>query len=119
TWAGWFLNYEEQFILVVEDAQIENLTRKLMRIGLDNIYGYISGVNEMGIALQAVDTITTEEFKDLLNNNHIQVVDVRGATEFESGHVGGADHVFLGTLEDNLDKINKDKQVVIHCLAGD
>ena len=31
----------------------------------------------------------------------------------------GADHVFVGTIEDNLDKINKNKQVVIHCQAGD
>src|SRR5690606_41410832 len=38
TWAGWLLNYQEQFILVADDNQMEDLTRKLMRIGLDNIY---------------------------------------------------------------------------------
>ena len=119
TWAGWFLNYEEQFILVAEDAQIEDLTRKLMRIGLDNIYGYISDIKEMGVALQTAATITTQGLKDLLNRNRVQVVDVRGATEFESGHIEGADHLFAGTLEDNLDKINKDEQVVILCQAGD
>src|SRR5690554_4480485 len=54
TWAGWLLNYQEQFMLVCDDSQIEDLTRKLMRIGLDNIYGYISDVNDLGIELKTM-----------------------------------------------------------------
>lgn len=29
------------------------------------------------------------------------------------------DFVFVGTLPDNLDKLSKDKQIVIHCQSGD
>jgi hydroxyacylglutathione hydrolase len=39
TWMGWYLNYEEFFVLIAEKDQVEDLTRKLMRIGLDNIQG--------------------------------------------------------------------------------
>ena len=42
TWAGWILNYQEQFILVAGAGEVEEITRKLMRIGLDNIYGFVS-----------------------------------------------------------------------------
>ena len=119
TWAGWVLNYEEQFILVAEESQMEDLTRKLMRIGLDNIYGFISDVKEPGLELQVADLIDLEEFKALSEKEEVQVVDVRNTTEFKAGHVKGADHVFVGTIEDNLDKIKKDKQVVIHCQSGD
>ena len=119
TWAGWLLNYQEQFILVCDDSQIEDLTRKLMRIGLDNIYGYISDVNSLGIELQTADVISLEEFKTYINNEDAQIVDVRGVTEYEAGHVEGAENVFVGTIADNLDKISKDKQVIIHCQAGD
>ncbi|WP_113663485.1 MULTISPECIES: MBL fold metallo-hydrolase [Bacteroidota] len=119
TWCGWLLNYQEQFILVADDSQMEDLTRKLMRIGLDNIYGYISDVNDMGIALQSADVIALDEFKTYIGQDNVQIVDVRGATEYEAGHIDGADNVFVGTLPDNLDKISKDKQVVIHCQAGD
>ncbi|MFA6060130.1 MAG: MBL fold metallo-hydrolase [Taibaiella sp.] len=119
TWCGWLLNYEEQFILVAEDAQMEDLTRKLMRIGLDNIYGYISDVKGLGMKLQTEDVIDIEAFKTYLGKDDVQIVDVRGLTEYESGHIEGADHVFVGTLQDNLHKIEKDKQVVIHCQAGD
>lgn len=119
TWMGWLLNYQEQFILIANDDQIEDLTRKLMRIGMDNMYGYISEVDDLGIDLQTADVIDIEEFKTYIGKDHVQIVDVRGLTEFESGHVAGADHVFVGTLPDHLDKIDRNKQVVIHCQAGD
>src|SRR5690606_35748396 len=41
TWCGWILNYDEQFILIADKDQMDDLTRKLMRIGLDNILGYV------------------------------------------------------------------------------
>lgn len=119
TWCGWLINYQEQFILVADDSQMEELTRKLMRIGLDNIYGYISDVNDLGIALQSADVIALDEFKTYIQQGNVQIVDVRGASEYEAGHIEGAGNVFVGTLPDNLDKISKEKQVVIHCQAGD
>lgn len=119
TWAGWLLNYQEQFILVCDDNQIEDLTRKLMRIGLDNIYGYVTDVSDLGIELQTADVITLEEFRTYISKEDVQIVDVRGVTEYEAGHVEGADNIFVGTIQDHLDQISKDRQVVIHCQAGD
>ncbi len=119
TWCGWLLNYQEQFILVANDEQVEDLTRKLMRIGLDNIYGYVSKVEELDIQLQQADVIDIETFKTYIGNHEAQIIDVRGLTEYEAGHIEGADHAFVGTIEDNLNKISKKKQVVIHCQAGD
>lgn len=119
TWAGWLVNYEEQLMLICDDSQLEDLTRKLMRIGLDNVYGYVSDVNNLGIQLHTADVITIDEFKQYLNRGNVEIVDVRNVTEYKAGHVEGAINAFVGTLPDNLDKISKDKQVVIHCQAGD
>ncbi|GGH30295.1 MBL fold metallo-hydrolase [Sphingobacterium alkalisoli] len=119
TWAGWLLNYQEQFVLVADDSQIEDLTRKLMRVGLDNIYGYISNVEELGLELETEQIIDMEEFGSYIGNPDVQIVDVRGASEYQAYHVEGADHVFVGTLPANLDKFSKDKQIVIHCQSGD
>ncbi|TDB64187.1 MBL fold metallo-hydrolase [Arundinibacter roseus] len=119
TWMGWFLTYEEPFMLVADDATIEDLTRKLMRIGLDQVMGYISDVNMPGLTLQKSEVIGLDEFKTYLNQDDVQVVDLRGAAEYNSGHVAGADNVFIGTLPQNLDKISRDKTVVIHCQGGD
>lgn len=119
TWCGWLLNYQEQFILVAEDEEMEDLTRKLMRIGLDNIYGYISEVDNLGIDLEKAKVITIEDAANYTNRDDVQIVDVRGATEYKIGHIKGADNVFVGTLPENLDKISRDKPVVVHCQAGD
>ncbi len=122
TWAGWFLNYEEPFILVADEAALDDLTRKLMRIGLDNIYGYIPSVDiytENGGKLETANVITLDKARDLIQNNNIQLIDIRGESEFRAGHIKGADNLFLGTLPQHLDKVSKDKQVVIHCQSGD
>ena len=122
TWAGWFLNYEEQFMLLADASMLDDLTRKLMRIGLDNIIGYVPSTVEFtdqGGQLDTVLVINIDTFKSLLEEPNVQVIDLRNATEFKSGHIKGAEHVFVGSLMNNLDKVNKDKIVVIHCQGGD
>ncbi|ERJ59192.1 MBL fold metallo-hydrolase [Sphingobacterium paucimobilis] len=119
TWMGWQLNYQEQFILIAEEEQIEDLTRKLMRIGMDNMYGYITDVGEVEMALDTADIIDRDTFKTYLNREDVQLIDVRGASEYASGHIVGAEHIFVGTLQNHLDQISREKQIVIHCQAGD
>ncbi|UTA67336.1 rhodanese-like domain-containing protein [Emticicia sp. 21SJ11W-3] len=119
TWMGWFLNYQEPFMLVAEDKQIEDLTRKLMRIGLDNVLGYINDVNNLGIELEVSHVLTIDEFRNMASTDDIQLIDLRGASEYKTGHIPGAENVFIGTLPQNLDKLNKDKEVVIYCQGGD
>src|SRR5690554_1100881 len=72
TWAGWVLYYEEQFMIVTKEEDVEDITRKLMRIGLDNIYGFITSVEDVGVALQTTEIIELEEFKTYLDNKDIQ-----------------------------------------------
>ena len=122
TWAGWFLKYDEQFILLADESQLDDLTRKLMRIGLDNVYGYIPSTSVWtvtGGTLEKAKNITLAEAKELINNNGIQLIDLRGEAEYNTGHIAKAENVFVGTLPQNLDKVSKDKKVVIHCQSGD
>lgn len=122
TWMGWFVSYEEPFILIAEESKLDDLTRKLMRIGMDNIMGYVDGVHgwaSEGGKLLKSDIVSMDEFKNILKTNHTQIVDLRGASEYKSGHIKGTENLFVGTLEKNLDKIKKDQQVVIHCQSGD
>jgi hydroxyacylglutathione hydrolase len=122
TWAGWYLGYDEQFILLAEESQLDDLTRKLMRIGLDNIMGYVSSTDayvQAGGKLDTVPVIDINTFKEVMQEPNVQIVDLRGATEYKSGHIKNADHVFVGTILKNLDKVSKDKKVVIHCQGGD
>ncbi len=117
TWCGWLLNYEEPFILIAEEPQLDDLSRKLMRVGLDNIYGYFTQVQDF--ELEKAEVISLEELKTYVGKDNVQIIDVRGASEFEANHIPGAQNIFLGTLSENLDKISREAQVIVHCQAGD
>jgi len=122
TWMGWFVSYDEPFVLIAEESTLDDLTRKLMRIGLDNIYGYVEDVKDWeksGGKLSTSEVITAEQLENILKTNHTQIVDLRGAAEYKTGHIKGTDNIFIGTLERHLDEIKKDQQVIIHCQAGD
>ena len=49
----------------------------------------------------------------------MQIIDVRSKKEYTVGHIESANHLFLGTLIDNLDKVSTRKTVVIYCQSGD
>ena len=48
-----------------------------------------------------------------------QFVDVREASEFAAGALPGAVNIPLGEIRDNLDKLDKDRPVTVHCAGGE
>jgi hydroxyacylglutathione hydrolase len=119
TWAGWFLTYDEPFIILAAQDQLDDLTRKLMRIGLDNIMGYVPSTDVYRGDLLTVKMMGYDDFKAQLNDSNTQIVDLRGVAEYNAGHIHDAENVFVGTILNNIDKISKDKKVIIHCQGGD
>ena len=62
--------------------------------------------------------ITVKELKAKLDNgDDFQLIDVREDNEREFANIGG-DHISMGSVMKNMDKINKDKDVVIYCRSG-
>jgi hydroxyacylglutathione hydrolase len=122
TWAGWFLKYDEQFMLLADESQLDDLTRKLMRIGLDNIYGYVPSTatwTDAGGNLDTANVVSLAQAKALMATHDVQVIDLRGAAEYNAGHIAHAENVFVGTLPEHLDKISNKKNVIIYCQGGD
>lgn len=122
TWAGWLLSYEKPFVLVADEALLDDLVRKLMRIGLDNIYGFVPSVaawSATGGRLDQAHVINLHEFRAIKELPDVQIIDLRGASEYKAGHIDGAKNLFVGTLTDHLDEIDRDKKIVIHCQGGD
>ncbi len=119
TWMGWFVSYDKPFILIAAAAQLNDLTRKLMRIGMDKIYGYVDPAMLTTSFKQQLIQSEMATIQDVINNRDAEIIDLRGNTEFNSGHIAGAKHVFVGTLLQNLDQVPTDKPVIIHCQGGD
>lgn len=62
--------------------------------------------------------ITATELKRLMDENKdFQLIDVREQYEFDESNING-DLIPMGEVMDNIDKIDRDKQVVVHCRSG-
>ncbi|QEM02288.1 MBL fold metallo-hydrolase [Mucilaginibacter rubeus] len=118
TFMGWLLNYQTQYVLIADESEMEDLTRKLMRIGMDNIYGFVISLNKMNVALEKSDLVNIGELKKYLNKKDVQIIDVRTESEYDNGHIKGVENIVLTTLEKNIQKISKDKPVIVHCQSG-
>ena len=122
-WTGWILDYKNPFMLIASENRIEEITKKLVRIGLDNIYGYITGVEKWAESenyeCEILTQITVDELKNSLDDDNILVLDVRNKKEFEEGHIENAKHIFAGYIPDKLIEIPRDKKIVVHCASGD
>lgn len=122
TWAGWMLDYDEPFLLIAPEHRIEDLTKKLIRIGLDNVYGFLPNMDtyaNAGNELETVDQITCSELSNKIKDGDVQIVDVRGLSEYQAGKIESAENIHVGSLKDNLDRIESGKSVVVHCATGD
>ncbi|NJI72423.1 MBL fold metallo-hydrolase [Sphingobacterium kitahiroshimense] len=118
TWIGSLVDYQQQLVLIADDGTTEDLTRKLMRIGMDNIYGFVTDLDKMNMELEKFNLVTSTEVQKHLDKNDVQIIDVRTENEYGNGHIRGAENISLTTLKNNLHKISKDRPVIVHCQSG-
>ncbi|PSN20770.1 sulfurtransferase [filamentous cyanobacterium CCP5] len=58
------------------------------------------------------------ELKKLLQDKEAVLIDVREPAEFKSGHIPGAINIPLRSLTQNLEKVSKDRPVILYCSSG-
>lgn len=77
---------------------------------LPSLRGKISGAGE-------VDPVGAVQ---LINHDNALVLDVREASEFNSGHIANARHIPLGQLSDSAKTLEKykDQPIVVNCRSG-
>jgi len=52
------------------------------------------------------------------NADAILLVDLRGKEDYDKGHLPGAVNIPFGTIGKNLDRLPKNKQIVMYCYSG-
>ena len=119
-WAGFFVDYKQPIFLIVDAKSLSDQLRRLRSIGIDNVGGYFdaSAVKAARLKTQSYRSATPVQLRSDIEDRAVTLLDVRAATEFNVGHVAGAEHRFLGTLLRKIDLVPKDKPVVAQCLAG-
>jgi glyoxylase-like metal-dependent hydrolase (beta-lactamase superfamily II)/rhodanese-related sulfurtransferase len=125
SWAGSLISPESTLIVVAEDeTKAEESVLRLARVGLENVRGFLQGGMdawvEAGRATAAVPQITVDELHGRLEAEpDLQIVDVRRAGEYASGHVPPARLAPLAELGSNaLDWLDPQRPVAIICAGG-
>ncbi len=121
--AGWFLPYDKPILLVTEENNTEQVVRYLVRIGYDNIVGYLSkdmlGWHMDGKDSETIETITVPEFCNIIEREESPyILDVRNEEEVKEQEIQQATHIPLTRLENNYKKIPKDEKIYIICGSG-
>ena len=124
SFAGWFLGYDQPILLVGEGNDHENATRILVRLGFDNIAGFLAGGmlnwHMSGRESASIRTVTVHEIcRRLDSNEQIWILDVRSERELEKdGQIEGAQNIQLTEIAARMDEVPKNKTVYVFCGSG-
>lgn len=124
SFAGWFIPYEKPLLLVGEDEKMEKTLRYLMRIGYDEIEGFLSGGmlswHMAGKNSDSIDLITVQELCGYLDRDKRPfILDVRSSEELNNnGEIPGAVHIHITQLPEKYDEIPKNEKIFVFCGSG-
>ena len=124
--AGSYVAAGAPIYLVVEEARLDEAVRALIRIGLDDIQGYVTpaalaawmATPEGAPAVARIDSISMAQLEARRLAGGVRVLDVRGAGEHALAHIPGALHVAHTRLLPALDTLPRDLPVLVHCGSG-
>lgn len=125
TWAGWVVPFGSPVILVADTPEErEEAVRQLIRIGYDDLCGYLDGGVEAwlnaGYAVSSWQSVNAQDLHEWLAQKVTPfVLDVRANSEWAQGHLPGARHIEAGALPEMArGNVPHDRPVVAHCARG-
>ncbi len=134
TYAGWLIEFKTPLILILpenpdtaNEIAVEAMTH-LLRIGWDEVVGYLDGGVEAWIESERPATQsavgTVDELHDAFEaegeiGSGYFILDVRQESEWAEGHVAGSSHFHLGDFHDRLPDIPAEAEVWTICASGE
>ena len=123
SWAGAVLGLSARPVLIAETSdQLDEARLRLARVGIEDVAGYLDGGpaawQQLGFPLQSLPQITVEELNARLRGDAPLVLDVRRESEWDAGHISGAEWYPLDRFKAALPPIELDRSIAVHCAGG-
>jgi hydroxyacylglutathione hydrolase len=120
---GSFLDPEKRIVLLIDEAHVDEAVRALIRIGYDKVAGWapVATIDELraqGVALNRIESIDFDEFERRRSERPLNVLDVRGASEYAERHVPNALNIAHTRLRARLPELGRGAPVYVHCQSG-
>lgn len=120
TIAGSYADPDNELFLIIEESNVEEAVRDLIRVGLDNIKGFATP-EELDLYEGELETIPAIDFDDaeqLRMDENRKVLDVRKSTEYAEASIPGSINIAHTRLAAELDELPKEKELLVHCAGG-
>jgi len=123
TYAGTVLRYDRPIVMMVKSPdQALRIRRQLAMIGMDLVgWSSVELMNELKHHVRPLPLIEAGALSERIAANGsvaLRVIDVRGRSEWNHGHLPKATHIYLGDLAADLVELNRDEPIVVHCQTG-
>jgi len=124
TLAGSYVPEGVPVCLLVDQARLDEAVLDLIRIGIDEIVGYVTPsiieeFEHIGGIICSTQEIDVSELSKRINEEERYLLDVRRASELrEIGKIAGAVNVSHTRLLPNNSHIPRDKEVYVYCRTG-
>ncbi|MBG6224560.1 hydroxyacylglutathione hydrolase [Arthrobacter sp. CAN_A2] len=117
THGAWVVNPETDnnplVLLASGQDQAQELWDHLVRVGIDNVAGYVTSLD--GLPATTPKLIQPAELEGF---DTAMVLDVRNRTEHTAGHIPGAHQLNGGRVMWHLDELPADGTIVSYCQSG-
>lgn len=122
-WVGALIpDIKQEILIVAEPGKQEEVVTRLARVGYDNVLGYLKGGCEAwkaaGKECDSIKSLSAGEFAALAEERHVNIMDVRRKSEYDSEHIIDAVNVPLDYINDNMAQVDKSKTWHVHCAGG-
>ena len=123
TWAGTVLDRKHPIVIIADPGRENESAIRLGRIGFDHVAGYLqNGLKSLESRPELVATterLSAQFAAEVLSSTQPPLaVDVRAPGEREQKYIAGSVSVPLNHLMDNLEKLPKDRTLLIYCAGG-
>ena len=123
TWAGTVLDRKHPIVIIADPGREKESAIRLGRIGFDHVAGYLQdGLHSLKSRPDL--TVTTDRLSapfaaELLSSPHPPlVIDVRTPHERDQKSIAGSLGIPLNHLTENLEKLPKDRDLLVYCAGG-
>jgi len=123
-WLGQMFDLDQRLLLIVEDdADVEPIQRLIVRSGHREFAGYLAAGMKAweisGLPIERLEQIPVQELREHQKmGTGTTPLDVRSPSEWEAGHVPGAEHYFIADMRDRISGLDKAQHYATYCASG-
>ena len=123
TWAGTVLDRNHPIVIIAAPGRENESALRLGRIGFDHVAGYLKdglrSLDSRPELIAVTERVSAPFAAELLSSSQPPLaIDVRAPGERDRKHIAGSLSFPLNHLTENLEKLPKDRPLLVYCAGG-